>query len=84
MLRVSPRPLRALFLVTGLAIVGGGVSGLGCQTSHSPGFTKLRTEVQAAAPAPAAARPLPEGTAEGVPEHLLHERPALRRGRGPV
>ena len=71
MLRVSPRPLRALFLVTGLAVVGG-VVGLGCQTAHSPGFTKVRTE-QVAPPARAAARPLPEGTAEGIPEHLLHE-----------
>ena len=74
MLRVSPRPLRALFLVTGLAIVSGVgvVGGLGCQTSHSPGFTKLRAE-PAPAPASATARPLPEGTAEGVPEHLLHQ-----------
>jgi hypothetical protein len=58
-------------VVTGLAIVGFG-GPAGCQTQHSPGFQKVRPERTAAA-APAAARPLPEGTAEGVPEHLLHE-----------
>ena len=71
MLRASSRPLRTLFLVTGLAIVGFG-GPAGCQTSHSPGFQKVRPERTAPA-APAAARPLPEGAAEGVPEHLLHE-----------
>ena len=73
MLRASPRPLRTLFLVTGLALVGGFGGVGGCQTSHSPGFTKSRPEQAPTAPAPAAARPIPEGTAEGTPEHLLHE-----------
>ncbi len=61
------RPMRSLLLLTALAALGG------CQTKHSPGFAKLRPERTAAAAAPPAARALPEGTAEGVPEHLLHE-----------
>ena len=65
--RALPVSLRSLLLVSGLAVLGG--LG-GCQTPHRLG--KVRPERAAPAAAPAA-RGLPEGSAEGVPEHLLHE-----------
>jgi len=65
----SPRLLPSLLLFSALAAAGG------CKTPHSPGFAKVRTAPAAGTAARAAtpARALPEGSAEGVPEHLLHE-----------
>ena len=67
-----PRPLLSLLLCSTVIALGG------CETPHSPGFAKVRsapaTGVAAGGAAGgAAARPLPEGSAEGLPEHLLHE-----------
>ena len=61
-----PRPLLSLLLCSALAALGG------CETPHSAGFAKVRTAPEKSAGG-TAARPLPEGSAEGVPEHLLHE-----------
>jgi hypothetical protein len=62
MLRV-PRLQRTLLLAAALATLAG------CQTKHHLGkLPEQRPEVTAPAP-----RPLPQGSAEGVPEHLLHE-----------
>ena len=65
----SPRPLLSFLLCSALTALGG------CETPHSAGFAKVRTAPEKGAPAAgaAAARALPEGSAEGVPEHLLHE-----------
>ena len=68
MLRAPLLPLRALLLVTGVALLGG------CSTPHSPGFKASEATAQPAKRAPAATpRALPEGSAEGTPEHLLNE-----------
>jgi hypothetical protein len=63
------RPLLSLLLCSALTALGG------CETPHSAGFAKVRAAPDAGvlAAGAAAARPLPEGSAEGVPEHLLHE-----------
>ncbi|MBK7824487.1 hypothetical protein [Nannocystis sp.] len=64
MLRALPLSLRSLLVVTGLAALSG------CQTQHTIG---KEPHARPAAPAKATPRGLPEGSAEGVPEHLLHE-----------
>ena len=61
----APKSCLGLAIIAGLAI--------GCDTPHHVGKVPRESPVQqerAAAPQP---RPLPPGTAEGVPEHLLHE-----------
>ena len=68
----SPRPLLSFLLCSAVAAFAG------CETPHSAGFTAAKsapkTGVAPAAPVAAAApRALPEGSAEGLPEHLLHE-----------
>ncbi len=69
----SPRILLSLLLCSAVAALGA------CETPHSAGFAKVRSAPQTgvsaagAAGSAAAPRPLPEGSAEGVPEHLLHE-----------
>lgn len=61
---------RALLNCLGLVVLGGFV--VACTTPHGAG--KEPVESHARAPEPAAApRALPAGSAEGVPEHLLHE-----------
>ena len=64
MLRVLPLSLRSLLVVTGLAALSG------CQTQHTIG---KEPQARPAAPAKASPRGLPEGSNEGLPEHLLHE-----------
>lgn len=64
---MPPAPLSCL----GLAIIAG--FAIGCDTQHHIGKVPRESPIQqerAAAPQP---RPLPPGTAEGVPEHLLNE-----------
>lgn len=64
------RPVLSLLLCSTLVALGG------CETPHSAGFSKVRAAPEkgvSGAAAGAAARPLPEGSAEGLPEHLLHE-----------
>ena len=66
----SPRILLSLLLCSAVTALGA------CETPHSAGFAKERSAPQTGALAAAAAtapRTLPEGSAEGVPEHLLHE-----------
>jgi hypothetical protein len=64
-----PRPLLSLLLCSAVVAL------VGCETPHSAAFAKVKTAPRAAAGAADAAtpRPLPGGTAEGVPEHLLNE-----------
>lgn len=59
-----PAPRRSLALVGLVGLV------LGCNTQH---FTGKLPREQQPDPSPATPRPLPQGTDEGVPEHLLHE-----------
>lgn len=62
--------LRALHLSLPSLLVAAGLTALaGCMTQHNIGKQPQERPV-AAAPAP---RGLPEGSAEGLPEHLLHE-----------
>jgi len=63
--------LRALHLSLPSLLVAAGLTALaGCQTQHNIG---KQPHDRAAAPAAAAPRGLPEGSAEGLPESLLHE-----------
>lgn len=63
--------LRALHLSLPSFLVAAGLTALaGCQTQHTIGKVPHERPVAAA---PAAPRGLPEGSAEGLPEHLLHE-----------
>lgn len=63
--------LRALHLSLPSLLVAAGLTALaGCQTHHNIG---KQPHERPAAAAAAAKRGLPEGSAEGLPEHLLHE-----------
>ena len=63
--------LRALHLSLPSLLVAAGLTALaGCQTQHTIG---KQPQGRPAAPAAAAPRGLPEGSAEGLPESLLHE-----------
>jgi hypothetical protein len=46
---------------------------VGCYTPHHVGKVPREAPIADVKPATPQARPLPPGTAEGVPEHLLHE-----------
>jgi hypothetical protein len=55
----------------GLAVLAG--LAIGCNTSHHAGKVPRESPITQAQPPAAQPRPLPPGTAEGVPEHLLQE-----------
>jgi hypothetical protein len=62
--------LRAMHLSLPLFVAASLTALAGCQTQHNIG---KQPQERAAAPVAPAPRGLPEGSAEGLPEHLLHE-----------
>lgn len=62
------RPSRSFLGATVLACLA-----LGCNTQHYVGKAPRESSVVHTPPAAPSPRPLPAGSAEGVPEHLLHE-----------
>ena len=63
---------RAPLFCLGPVLVAGGLL-VGCDTQHHIGKVPRESPITQAKPPAPQSRPLPPGTAEGVPEHLLHE-----------